>query len=130
MKLVNSALALIAGFLAIAALSGVVDMALRGTGVFPHSPAAYARWMLVLALLYRTGFAVVGGVIVAKIATRNSMKHVVMLAALGTFIGVAGVVSGWKLVGYPHWYAIALAVSTFPAIWSGGKLAVGAKNSA
>jgi hypothetical protein len=48
---------------------------------------------------------------------------------IGTLIGLAGVVTGWNLPGYPHWYSIALTVLTFPAIWYGGKLALGSKKN-
>jgi hypothetical protein len=130
LKLANSVLAVIAGFLAIAILAAIVDTAMRGVSVFPYNPVAYQEWMLFVALVYRSLFAFVGGMVVARVASSNQMRRVVILGVIGLLIGIAGVVSGWNLVGYPHWYSISLTVLTFPAIWYGGRLAAGKQGNA
>jgi hypothetical protein len=129
MKVVKSIAAVVAGFLAIVFLTSLIDALLAGTGVFPASPEEYTTGLSLIALVYRTAFAIVGGLVVAKLAPSEPAKHVIVLAAIGTLIGLAGVVTGWNLPGYPHWYSIALTVLTFPAIWYGGKLAMDKKKS-
>lgn len=129
MQLIKGIGVVIAGFLAIVALIGATDAVLTGTGAFPDKPEEYTFWMLCIALAYRTVFAVLGGLVAGKLAPSKLMKHVISLAAIGTLIGLAGVVSGWNLTGYPHWYSIALTILTFPAIWYGGKLAISRKKS-
>lgn len=129
MKVVKSIAAVVAGFLAIVFLTSLIDALLAGTGVFPARPEEYTTGLSLIALIYRTAFAVVGGLVVAKLAPSEPAKHVIVLAAIGTLIGLAGVVTGWNLPGYPHWYSIALTVLTFPAIWYGGQLAMGQKKN-
>lgn len=115
----------IAGFLAIAILSGAADAILERVGFFPAESEATTIPMFLVSVAYRVVFAVLGGFVVGKLAPRKPMKHVLTLAVIGTLIGVGGVIAGWDLPGYPHWYAITLAALTFPAIWYGGLLAVG-----
>lgn len=129
MKVIKSIVAVLAGFLAIVVLTSVIDVLLAGTGIFPAKPEEYTTGLSLIALVYRTAFAVVGGLVVVKLAPSEPVKHVIVLAAIGTLIGLAGVVTGWNLPGYPHWYSIALTLLTFPAIWYGGKLAMDQKKS-
>ena len=129
MKIVKSIAAVIAGFLAIVVLTSLIDALLAGTGIFPARPEEYTTGLSFIALFYRTAFAVVGGLVVAKLAPSEPAKHVIVLAAIGTLIGIAGVVTGWNLPGYPHWYSIALTILTFPAIWYGGQLAMDKKKT-
>jgi hypothetical protein len=129
MKVVKSIAAVVAGFLAIVFLTSLIDALLAASGIFPARPEEYTTGLSLIALVYRTAFAVVGGLVVAKLAPSEPAKHVIVLAAIGTVIGLAGVVTGWNLPGYPHWYSIALTALTFPAIWYGGQLAIGQKKS-
>ncbi|MBI5083164.1 MAG: hypothetical protein HZB13_00995 [Acidobacteria bacterium] len=116
--------AVVAGFLAIVVLATSTDTALARIGVFPppDKSETYATWMFCVAVVYRTVFSVCGGFIAGRLAPRDPMKPVLVLAVVGALIGVVGVVTGWDLPGYPHWYAIALAALTFPSVWCGGKL--------
>lgn len=123
MKILKSIGAVVAGFLTVVFLSVGTDAVLERTGFFPPTtePEAYTQWMLFVALVYRTVFTVLGGFVTAKLAPSKPMKHVMVLAVLGTVAGIGGVFAGWQYGN--HWYPIALAVSAFPAIWYGGKLA-------
>ena len=129
MKIIKSIGAVIAGFLTIIVLVGGMDVALTGAGFFPLNPEAYTSWMLFISLVYRTIFAVLGGFVVGKLAPQKPMKHVIVLAIIGTLIGILGVVTGWNLPGYPHWYSITLTILTFLAIWYGGKLTIRKKKN-
>ena len=73
-----------------------------------------------IAFLYRSAYAVLGGYITAILAPSNPMKHVKILGVIGTLGGIAGIFAGWNLSD--HWYPIALAVTAFPLVWLGGKM--------
>jgi hypothetical protein len=78
-----------------------------------------------LALTYRTVYTVAGGYITAALAPRAAMRHVVVLACVGTLFGSAGAVAAITMADFgPDWYPILLAVSGFPAVWAGGRLRV------
>ncbi len=114
--------AVVAGFLTVALLSVATDYALEAVGIFPPiGDGLFVTWMLALALFYRSVYAVAGGYVTAKLAPRNPSRHVMVLAILGTIGGVVGVFAGWNLSA--HWYPIALAVTAYPLVWAGGKLA-------
>lgn len=123
-KTLKSIGAVLAGFATVAILSVVTDAVLEGLHVLPpqNRPGDYESWMLLVALLYRSVYAVVGGYVTAALAPSKPMKHVKILAILGTVGGVLGVVAGWNLS--EHWYPIALAVTAYPLVWYGGKLRV------
>lgn len=129
MKTFKSIGAVVAGFLTVVILSIGTDAVLEGIGFFPPAtkPEAYTFWLLFIALAYRTIYTVLGGFVTAKLSTSKPMKHVIVLAVLGTLGGIAGVINGWSYGN--QWYPIALAVLAFPSVWYGGKLAVGKKKS-
>ncbi len=113
--------AVIAGFLTVAVCSIATDSVLEATGVFPPlGEGLFITWMLVLALVYRSAFTVLGGYVTAWLAPERPMRHVRILGIVGTVAGVAGVFLGWDLSA--HWYPIALAVTAFPLVWWGGTL--------
>ena len=122
MTILKSIGAIFAGFITVAGLSVLTDSILESAGVFPPPSDAglFVTWMLVLALIYRSVYAVVGGYVAAKLAPSKPMLHVTILGILGTLGGIAGVIVGWDLSD--HWYPIALAVTAYPLVYLGGKL--------
>ncbi len=117
--------AVVAGFLAVAILSTVVDVILHAAKVYPAWGVPMSGPLYGLALAYRVVFTVLGGWITARLAPANPMKHVVWLGIIGTIAGIGGVVTAWTHPELgPHWYPIAIAVTGFPCCWIGGKLAV------
>ncbi len=122
MQIIKSIGAVLLGFLTVVVLSMGTDWILEAVGVFPPptDQGLFVPWMLVLALVYRTLYTVVGGYVTAKISPSNPSIHVNVLGLIGTVAGVAGVVVGWNLSA--HWYPIALAVLAYPSVWLGGKL--------
>jgi hypothetical protein len=58
-------------------LSIGTDVILENLGVFPpqNEPASYVGWMLMLALIYRSVYAVVGGYVAATLAPDRPMRH-------------------------------------------------------
>lgn len=119
----RSILAVLAGFIAVAALSLITDEVFHLLKVYPpwgqpmRSPGANA-----LALAYRIVYSIVGGYITAKLAPRNPVKHAVILGSIGLVISTLGVIVTLPLHLGPAWYPIALAVTALPCSWLGGFL--------
>lgn len=94
---------------------------MESVGIFPSPEhGLFITWMLIVALIYRCIYTLIGGYVTATLAPQNKMKHVIILGIIGTIAGIAGVIFGWNLS--QHWYPIAIAVSGFPLTWYGGKL--------
>lgn len=129
MNIIKGVGAVLAGFITVVVLSMGMDWVMESLGIFPPVTEAglYVTWMLALALLYRTLFTVLGGYVTALLAPSHKMRHVIILGAIGTLAGIAGVVAGWDLSA--HWYPIALAVLGFPSVWLGGKIYVRTRSS-
>lgn len=119
MKTLKSVWAVVAGFLVVVVLSTITDAILEKLGVFPDG-GLFVVWMLLLAFIYRSVYTVLGGYVTAKLAPTSPIRHVYVLAILGTLGGLVGVVVGWNLSA--HWYPIALAVTAFPLVWWGGRI--------
>lgn len=117
----RSLFAVIAGFAVVVMLSTGTDELMHSTGVIPRG-AMWNPWHNLLALAYRSLFAAAGGFVTAWLAPRARMRHVVILAVIGLFGGVAGLMATWGLNYGPSWYPIALAVTAFPTVWLGGWL--------
>lgn len=116
----------VAGFLTVVVLSILTDTALEAVGVLPQPGQPLTDfWLLLLALVYRTAYTVLGGWVTAKLAPRRSSLHVLILAVLGTLGGIGGIVAGMSMDLSPLWYPVALAVLAFPSVWWGGRLAPG-----
>jgi hypothetical protein len=118
-KILRSIVAIVAGFIVVAALSTLTDTLLEKLHVFPIG-TLYPTWMLALALLYRCAYTVLGGYVAARIALTHPMGHVMILGIIGTVAGTIGAIVGWNLSA--HWYPIAIAVTAFPLTWLGGTL--------
>ena len=115
----RSALALLAGLAVIFVLSLGTDQVLHALHVYPP----WGQWtqhpgLNLLALAYRCVYAVLGCYLTARLAPRAPMGHALILGAIGMVLSTAGAVAMWN-VG-PHWYPVALALSSLPCAWLGG----------
>ena len=117
----RSLAAVLTGFILIVMTHTGTDELLHSIGVIPRGPL-WDPWLNLLALTYRCVFSVAGGFVTAWLAPRARMRHVLILAVIGTFGGIAGVLMSWNLNLGPKWYPIALAVTAFPTVWLGGWL--------
>ena len=118
---IRSLFAVIAGFAVVVMTHTGTDEIVHSTGIIPRG-AMWNPWHNLLALTYRCLFTVAGGFVTAWLAPRARMRHVVILAVIGTFGAIAGVMVSWNMNLGPRWYPIALAVTAFPAVWLGGWL--------
>lgn len=122
-KTLKSIGAVLGGFVTVFILSVVTDLVLEKLGVFPPpKEGLFITWMLILALAYRTAYTVLGGYITAKLAPTRPMKHVFILASIGTLAATVGLIATWGKGLGPEWYPIALAILAFPSVWLGGRL--------
>lgn len=129
-KLFKSIGAVLAGFVTVFVLSTVTDIILESLHIFPSPDKGFfITWMIVLALVYRTVYTVLGGYVTARLAPDRPMRHVVVLATIGTLAAILGLVATWGKGLGPEWYPILLAILAFPSVWAGGKFFEVKKNN-
>jgi MFS family permease len=124
-KTFRSIAAVLAGFIAVFVLSVLTDSILENMGVFPpqNDPAAYTGWMLLLALVYRSIFTVVGGYIAAALAPDRPMRHVMILGIIGFMLATLGLVANLnRSTPSNAWYPIMIVILAVPCVWLGGKI--------
>lgn len=121
-----------AGFLTVVVLSVGTDALLESAGVFPSlsEKIPLDTWMLALAFVYRSVYAVAGGYVTAALSPERSNKQVMALAILGTAGGIGGIIYGWSMADqygwsmFDLWYPIALAVTAYPLTTLGGRMRI------
>jgi hypothetical protein len=117
--------AVLAGLLVNALLSSATDMLLVAIGVFPPlrefgNPAAYNDSLLLLALIYRTLFGVLGCYVTARLAGSRPIAHALALGGIGVLIGTLGAMATWD--AWTHWYSLAIIAVTLPSSWLGARI--------
>lgn len=112
--------AVVAGFATTFALSMGIDVVLHATGVYPAWGVRMADALFVLALAYRGLATVAGGWVTARLAPARPMGHALILAAVGTLVGLGGVAFS---VNHPElgpmWYPVLLVVTAIPCVFAG-----------
>jgi len=118
---VRSLFAVIAGLVVMAFFSATTDRLMQAADIIPRG-ATWSGWHNLLALTYRSAFAVLGGYVTAWLAPVTRMRHVAILGVIGALAGAAGAMATWNIAGAPRLYTVALAVTVFPLVWLGGWL--------
>jgi uncharacterized BrkB/YihY/UPF0761 family membrane protein len=118
----RSAFAVIAGLVFTVVFTTFVDMLLHAAGVYPPQQQPLSHGLALLATAYRIPISIVGAWLTARMAPKNPMRHALILGAIGTVVGIAGVVVTWNMGLGPRWYPITLAVLALPQCWLGGKI--------
>ena len=123
-RLLRSAAALLLGFFAVVVLSLGTDQVLHVLDVYPPwGQPMYGTGLNLLALAYRSVYAVVGSYIAARFAPRNPMRHALALGVVGLVLSVAGAIAAITLADLgPNWYPVALVLTALPCAWLGGAL--------
>ncbi len=115
--------AVVAGFLAIVALSLGTDQVLHVLKVYPPWGEPMAGALFVVATAYRIVYSVLGGYITARLAPHAPARHALILGLIGLVPGIAGVIANIaKPELGPLWYSVAVAVTGPPCAWLGGAL--------
>ena len=114
--------AVVAGVLVIIVATTFVDIVLHATSVFPPIDQPINNALALLATSYRVVISVGGAWLTARLAPDRPMKHAMILGAVGTVLGLVGVVATWNLGLGPRWYPILLVVLAIPQCWVGGKI--------
>jgi len=111
------------GFFAVVVVSLGTDQVLHVLQVYPPwGQPMYDTGLLLLALAYRSVYAVLGSYIAARLAPRNPMRHALVLGAVGLVLSLAGAIATIPMDLGPSWYPIALVLTTLPCAWLGGVL--------
>lgn len=114
-----------AGFVVVVLLSTATDAILESLHVFPAPNSGVkfdVTWMIILALLYRTIYTILGGYVAALLAPKPKMRTVIILGILGTLAGLGGFIATLGQNLGPSYYPIMLVVLAFPSVWLGGWL--------
>jgi hypothetical protein len=114
--------AVVAGVLAIFAVTTAVDIVLHTTGVYPPVGQPLTNALAILATGYRIVIGVGGGWLTARLAPGKPMKHAMILGGVGVLLGLVGVAATWNLDLGPKWYPISLALLAIPQCWAGGRI--------
>lgn len=117
-----SILAVLAGFVFSAVTSVGTDVGLHKAGITPALTEHWPDKLLALATVYRAIYGVLSSWITARLAPKSPMGHALIGGAIGTALGIAGVVVNMQKHMGASWYPIALAILTMPTAWLGGKL--------
>jgi hypothetical protein len=113
--------AVLAGLLAIFAITTVTDIVLHATGIFPPWGQPMSSALFLVALAYRIVYGVLGCYIAARLAPDRPMRHALALGVVGVVLSTAGAVAMWE--AGPAWYSLAVIGISMPCAWVGGKLA-------
>jgi hypothetical protein len=118
----RSVWAIVAGFLAVVALSLGTDVVLHQLGIFPPLGQRMADQLFVWSTIYRTIYGIIGSYLTARLAPCRPMWHAMLGAIIGMILGTAGAVATWNKDLGPHWYAVALVVEGIPCAWIGARI--------
>ncbi|OLD95689.1 MAG: hypothetical protein DMD31_14950 [Gemmatimonadetes bacterium] len=122
-RLWRSTGAVVAGFVAIVALSLGTDEVLHVLKVYPPWGQPMTGGLFALATAYRIVYTVAGGYLTARLAPHAPVRHAFILGLVGLVPGVAGVgVAIAKPELGPLWYPVALVLTGLPCAWLGGVL--------
>jgi hypothetical protein len=120
---VRSVLAVMAGIFTVVALSVGTDQIMHDLGVFPPKEEPMRDTAdNVLALTYRSIYAVLGSYIAARLAPSAPVRHALILGGIGMVPGILGILAATQMDLGPIWYPVALVVTTLPCAWLGGML--------
>ncbi len=120
----KSVLAVVAGFVFTVVVTLTLDVVMYQIGMFSKNAITVTTCAWLIAVAYRFAVGTAGSWITAKFAPRRPLFHALIGGAIGTALGLIGLVMA-LLKGPemgPLWYAFAVLASILPASWIGGSL--------
>jgi hypothetical protein len=119
----RSTAAVLLGLVVVVVLSLGTDQVLHVLEVYPPwGQPMYDTGLNLLALAYRSAYAVVGSYTAARLAPRAPMRHALALGFVGLALSVAGAIAAIAADLGPIWYPVALVLTALPCAWLGGVL--------
>jgi hypothetical protein len=120
--MLRSALAIVVGFVYIAALSFGADALLRAVAPEAFGPDGRmdGTGTLLLVIGYVAVFAISGCYLAARIAPSHPMRHALFLGLLGLIVNIMGTVTMWNTA--PAWYHVVSLLLVLPYAYVGGRL--------
>jgi hypothetical protein len=119
-KILKSIGAVLAGFLATAIVTTLIDIGLHLAGIYPALGERMADQLFILAFAYRLVLNTGGSYLTARLAPQHPMKHALALGVIGVILSTVGAITmGDK---GPAWYSLAVIFTAIPCAWAGGKL--------
>ncbi len=113
---------MLAGLVAIFAVTTATDVVMHLSGVFPPMDAPpMADALFLFAFAYRFVYDVAGCYLTARLASSRPMWHALVLGSIGLGLSLVGAIAMWG--AGPAWYGLGLAASALPCAWLGGRLA-------
>jgi hypothetical protein len=110
--------AVLAGFILVVAFSIATDILLTKTGAMKQPFDLNSTFFILLVVAYRCVYGVAGSFLTARLAPNRPMKHSIIGGVIGLIIATVGAIAMWHQP--PHWYPIALIITTLPCAWLGG----------
>jgi len=123
-RLGRSIAAVLAGLIVILVLSLGTDRILHVLEVYPPwGQPMYDPGLNLLALAYRSVYAVLGCYLAARLAPHAPMRHALALGIVGVVLSSIGAIVATTMADLgPTWYPIALVLTALPCAWLGGGL--------
>lgn len=119
----KSAGAVLLGFGAIVVLSLATDQILHSLRIYPPwGEPMTSTPLLLLALAYRSVYAVLGCYLAARFAPSRPMLHAMILGGIGFVLSSLGAIGTAQHDLAPLWFAVTLVLTTLPCAWLGGYL--------
>ena len=116
--------AVLAGIVFIFAVTTLVDVIMHATGIFPPWRQPMSDSLFALATAYRIVIQIAGCYLTAKLAPDRPMTTALWLGAIGVVLSTVATAATWSKGPEfgPHWYPIALVISSLPCAWLGGRI--------
>lgn len=113
--------AILAGFVLGATLSVATDFLFDKLGIMSLDNFKETTAIILLVIIvYRFVFNVMGCYLAAKLAPSKPMKHVIIMGIIGTVLSILGSFVMWDIA--IAWYNIAIILIALPSAILGGKL--------
>ena len=119
-RTLKSIWAVVAGFILVIIFSILTDVLLIQAGMMKQPFILNSAGFIRFVIFYRSLFGTMGSYLTAKLSPDRPMKHSIIGGFIGFVIAALGAVVMWDKP--PHWYAIALIITTLPCAWLGAIL--------